>query len=536
MRRPSFIRTISLAALAAGALVPACKDDHSHDVDEGDRSHGGASGHAPHGDELPGQSVTIWARRTELFMEHPPLIVGQETAFAAHVTAMPSFKAVTQGAVTLTVRIADGSVVGGRVQAPTSPGIFRPAVTPKSAGPCEMSMAVAGPQLEEKFVVGPCVVHPDAAAARAALGDEEEAAGRIVYLKEQQWKTDFAVAPAEERELQAGVRASGELKAVTGREARLTAAVAGRVTLPASPPVLGMPVKKGQVLAAIVARLTNGTDRASLDADVEAARAEVAAAEAQLARSERLFADQAVPAKTVEEARTRLTVARARLSGGTGRLQQYSAGATGAGAAGRGAFQVRSPLDGTLVAVDVTAGQVVEEGQPLFHVIDLGRLWLVAQVFEPDIPKVEGARAAWFSVEGYAVPFTVDETNGRLVTVGRVLDPKTRTVPVIFELQNPEGRLRVGQFARVSIATGAPTKALAIPEAAVVEDAGKATTYVMVEGEAFERRPLTLGIRSNGWVEVKDGVKAGERVVTKGAYEIKLASASGAIPAHGHAH
>ena len=58
----------------------------------------------------------------------------------------------------------------------------------------------------------------------------------------------------------------------------------------------------------------------------------------------------------------------------------------------------------------------------------------------------------------------------------------------------------------------------------------------MVEGEAFERRPLRLGIRSHGWVEVLDGVAAGERVATKGAYEVKLASASGSVPAHGHAH
>ena len=70
----------------------------------------------------------------------------------------------------------------------------------------------------------------------------------------------------------------------------------------------------------------------------------------------------------------------------------------------------------------------------------------------------------------------------------------------------------------------------------MIEDAGKATTYVMVEGEAFERRPLALGIRSGGWVQVLGGVAAGERVVTVGGYEIKLASASGVIPAHGHAH
>jgi multidrug efflux pump subunit AcrA (membrane-fusion protein) len=117
-----------------------------------------------------------------------------------------------------------------------------------------------------------------------------------------------------------------------------------------------------------------------------------------------------------------------------------------------------------------------------------------------------------------------------------VIDPKTRTVPVIFELDNTDARLRIGNFTKVVIATGAPRSALAIPESAIVDDAGKAVAYVMAEGEAFERRPLRLGIRANGWAQVLEGVAAGERVVATGAYELRLAAASGAVPTHGHAH
>ncbi|HRC56083.1 MAG TPA: efflux RND transporter periplasmic adaptor subunit, partial [Kofleriaceae bacterium] len=190
----------------------------------------------------------------------------------------------------------------------------------------------------------------------------------------------------------------------------------------------------------------------------------------------------------------------------------------------------------TLVAIHAVTGENIEEGALLVEVIGLERVWLVAQVFEPDLPRVQGARAAWFTIEGYEQPFVVDEKTSKLVTIGHVINPRTRTAPVIFELDNKEGRLRIGNFTKVSIATGAPKSALAIPEAALVEDAGKAVAFVMVEGEAFERRPLRLGVRSNGWVEVLEGVERGERVVTKGAYEIRLASASGAVPAHGHVH
>ncbi|MBA3500386.1 MAG: efflux RND transporter periplasmic adaptor subunit, partial [Deltaproteobacteria bacterium] len=174
--------------------------------------------------------------------------------------------------------------------------------------------------------------------------------------------------------------------------------------------------------------------------------------------------------------------------------------------------------------------------QTLFSVIDLDRVWLVAKVFEPDVPRVEGAQSAWFAIDGYEQPFTVDPSNGKLVTVGRVVDPKTRTVPVIFEVDNAAGKLRIGNFAKTVIATGAPRNVLAIPDLAIVEDGSRQIAFVMVEGESFERRPLRLGIRANGWTEVLEGVTAGERVVTKGAYEVKLASASGAVPAHGHAH
>lgn len=172
----------------------------------------------------------------------------------------------------------------------------------------------------------------------------------------------------------------------------------------------------------------------------------------------------------------------------------------------------------------------------MFTVIDLDRVWLVAKVFEADVPRVENAQAAWFTIDGYEQPFTVDASNGKLVTVGRVIDPQSRTAPVIFEVDNKAGKLRIGNFAKTVIATGDPRKVLAIPDIALVEDGGRTVAFVMVEGESFERRPLRLGIRSNGWTEVLDGLKAGEHVVTKGAYEVKLASASGAVPAHGHVH
>lgn len=498
--------------------------------------HGHEHGHPPAAAaELPGQSVTVWAERTELFMEYPPLLVGEEIAFAAHLTELPSGKAITAGAARLTLRYPDGTTVTGTAEAPSSPGIFRPKLTPRAAGACQLVFTVESPQVKESFSAGACQVFADEAAARAALGEEKEAPGRITFLKEQQWKTDFSLAVVGTRDLQAGVRASGEIRPVAGQEARVTAPVSGRVELAAPAPLLGTFVKQGTVLASIVPRASGGADLATLSADVAALRVEAQAGRAELARAERLVAEQAAPAKAIEEARARLQVAEARLAGASGRLAQYTASASG-GASGGRRFQLRAPVSGTLVSMLAVTGENIDEGAPLFELIGLDKVWLVAQVFEPELPKVEGARAAWFTIEGYEEPFVVEEHNAKLVTIGRVIDAKTRTAPVIFELDNRAGKLRVGNFAKVAIATGAPRSALALPEAAIVDDAGKAVAYVMVEGEAFERRPLRLGLRSGGWAEVLEGVVAGERVVTKGAYEVRLAAASGTVPAHGHVH
>ena len=91
-------------------------------------------------------------------------------------------------------------------------------------------------------------------------------------------------------------------------------------------------------------------------------------------------------------------------------------------------------------------------------------------------------------------------------------------------------------IARVHVLTGAPVKALAVPASAIVDDGTEPVVFVEISGERFERRPVQLGLRDRGRVQVLAGVAPGERVVSRGAYQVRLAAASGAIPQHGHVH
>jgi membrane fusion protein, heavy metal efflux system len=477
-------------------------------------------------------SFTAWSATHELFVEHPPFAVGAPSALAVHVTRLDGHDPVTTGRLTAILRQKAGTAVEAVADGPTRPGIFRPALTPTTAGPCTLVLRLeeSGRLVDE--MTTDCEVR---AADAKPIEAPEEPPGRITLLKETAWSTEFATQVVGERELVPTLRTTGEIRATAGREARITATAHGRLVLAEPAPVLGTKIAAGQLLARIVPQVEGTSDRVSLDADSRQARAELTAAESQLARSERLWAERTIPERQLEEARTRVEVAKARADAARGRLGQYNAGVSGRGG-GRTAFQVRSALAGTLIATNVSSGQTVEDGELLFTVVDLDRVWLHADVFEPDVGSVEGATRATFRVDGYDDTFTIAPPDGAIVTIGRHVDEKTRTVPVIFELANPGGRLRIGSFATVWIATGEPVPALAVPESAIVDDAGRKVAYVQVEGESFERRVLMLGVRSGGWVEVKAGLAAGEHVVTTGAYDVKLAASGGAVPEHGHAH
>ncbi|MDB4962831.1 MAG: hypothetical protein JWP01_2830 [Myxococcales bacterium] len=482
-------------------------------------------------DEPHSESRTSWTAQHELFVEHPPFVAGQPSVLAAHVTRLEGHRPVTEGTLVAILRSKAGAVVESRADAPARPGVFRPALTPTTPGPCTLTLRLEHGATKDE-VTTECTVY--AAGARLPAPPDDPP-GRISFLKETAWSTDFATSVAEERELVPTLRTTGEIRATAGREARLTATAHGRVVIDAPAPVLGARVSVGQVLARITPQVENTGDRVTLASELRQGRVELAAAESQLARSERLWAARTIAEKQLEEAKTATQLARARVDAAQGRLSQFDAGASGRGG-GRTAFQVRSPLAGTLVAIHISSGQTVEDGDLLFTVVDMSRLWLHADVFEPDVASVEGATRASFRVDGNDRPITIAPPEGRVVTIGQLVDEKTRTVPIIFELPNPDERLRIGSFATVWIETGAAVRALAVSETAIVDDAGRKVAYVQVEGESFERRVLHLGARSGGWVEVKAGLAKGERVVTRGAYDIKLAASGGAVPEHGHAH
>ena len=176
-------------------------------------------------------------------------------------------------------------------------------------------------------------------------------------------------------------------------------------------------------------------------------------------------------------------------------------------------------------------------GQKLFTISNPARILLKVNVPVSKINLVQTAKDASFKVEGYDQEFLVSKLNGRLVSIGSIVNEQSRTVPVYFEISNPQNKLKIGMFVQAEIKVGKDNEVLAIPSSAIFEENGEEITYVHLEGETFAKRVLKIGIKDRGYTEVLEGVKTGERVVTIGGYQVKLASLSTSVPTgHGHEH
>jgi cobalt-zinc-cadmium efflux system membrane fusion protein len=523
-------RTSLFTAAMLTLSLAAC---HRHDAEHGhDHGPGGVHERA----EIPAIAATHFGGRTELFLEYPTLVRGETSRFAAHLNDLEKFKPLAAGKVV--VRLSGGGSPDEvfEVTAPSVPGIFRPEVKPAHAGPRQLVVTVEGPAGTDVHDLGITPVHASVAEAMK-MKEPVEPAGLVPFLKEQQWRTDFATAAAEEAQLRPSFVANGVLAPRAGGEARVIAPVAGRLIAPGGAvPALGKAVRRDEVLAVLATRL-EGSDPAALELERTQARNEVEHARREVERVEGLAAAGAIPKKRVHDAARALADADARLRAAERRVGQWEGTQlTGAsGAASR--VSLRSPIAGVVARADAAPGAFVAEGRELFHIVDLDRLSLQIRIPEAEVARAATARGAWFDVEGFDRPFDgTPESGARVVALGAAVDPETRTVPLVIELPNPGRKLRAGLAVRARVLSGESIRAVTVPASAVVDEGAEHVVFVEVSGERFERRVVQTGVRDRDLVQITSGLGAGERVVTRGAWQVRLAGASGAIPAHGHVH
>lgn len=516
------VATLSLVAVAG------CR--------RGSEDHANGGGHE-HGEET-GQ-ITVWTDRYEVFAEHKAPVVNKPAKFTTHVTDLQTLEPRTQGMVKFVLRQGD-TVFEHPQAAPDRAGIYIPAIVFPKTGDWKATLLIATDGTNATVELGTIKVYADDRSA--AHAEFPEAPEGVSFLKEQQWKILSKTEPVTKRKLIERVQVPAQVRAKPGFSAAVAAPLAGHLAPPPGKvlPQPGTRVEAGEVLALLQPRFSDAAARfVEIEAEFGRAEAVLKQAESAFERTKKLAAQQARSEREFQEAEVALATAKARHAAAASLRSTYAAKPSGdvSSPSAISALELRAPIAGVVTMASAGLGEPVSADQIVFTILNPATVWIEARVPELAAARLGSANDALCELPGDETQFiSINTEGGRLIFAGLEVDAVNRTAPMIYELTNTNARLRIGQAVRLHIETARSENAVAVPDSAIVEEGGQPIAFVQVSGETFEKRELKLGIRDGNFVQVLDGVKEGERVVTKGAYAIRLSSVSGVIPAHGHAH
>jgi cobalt-zinc-cadmium efflux system membrane fusion protein len=279
---------------------------------------------------------------------------------------------------------------------------------------------------------------------------------------------------------------------------------------------LGSRVRKGMPLVVLDSPEV-GADRSRLSAAV----AKVDVARAQLDRDRSLFADGITSQQQVQQDEAELAAARADVQ-----AMEAAAGVVGGGGTS-GRYTLEAPLSGVVVRRSATVGRRVDSEDVLLEIVDASVLWAEIDVPEPRLGDV---------AVGRAVVLTFDALSGRsfkgtIDSIAPEVDVRTRTAMARVRLGNADGALRANMFGRAQITVGGIEGVVTVPRAAVQRANGVDVVFVRLSGTQFTTRRVTTGARGDAWVEITQGVAAGEEVVTVGSFLLKTETLKGSIGA-----
>ena len=302
------------------------------------------------------------------------------------------------------------------------------------------------------------------------------------------------------------VSALGELHVNEDAYAEIAAPVTARVVKLLARP--GDAVRAGQLLAQL-----DSPELGQSRAELGAARARRELTRNTAERKRGLAAERLIPEREALEAEAALGEAEAAYNVASASLHRYGPGA------GEASLSITSPITGTVIDRSVVMGQLADPSRTLFRVGDLSTLWLVAHVFERDAVRVQvgGHGTATFA----ALP---GRTSDAVIQgIGREVDAASRTIAIRLDVANPDGVLRPGMSATVSLPLGDPGTAPVVdaPAAAVQRVGSSWAVFVPHREGSFEVRAIGRGRDLSGDVEVLSGLKPGEELVIDGAFLLK---------------
>jgi len=372
--------------------------------------------------------------------------------------------------------------------------------------------------------------------------------GTVQFLMEQQWLIRMKLALVEEQTVARQITAVGRVIPAADFQAHVASPVSGIVA--GHLPRVGQRVAKGQLLASLRQTATSAeqaqvkaavaqvqsqnvqaavenarleADRRSAEGEVKEARVKFELAKKEADRARQLHEQGIIALRDRQRAEAERDAAEASHQAAVERREVLTAakplalGQTDISAADS-SYEVRAPISGYVTKLHKSLGEQVTPGEEIIEVTNLETVWVEAPIPERDLSRLSSRLAAVFTTTAYPD----QEFRGTVVDISPIIDEHTRAAKVIFQLPNSGRALRIGMQANVRLDAGEQANVMMIPKEAVLDHEGKKIVYVLLSGEEFERREVTLGDELGGKAAVLAGLKAGERVVTQGAYQLKL--------------
>ena len=344
---------------------------------------------------------------------------------------------------------------------------------------------------------------------------EAKHSDEIIFPKAQAAKTTFEVREIQSASFNQVVKTTGQVLAAPGDEAVIVATSNGIVSFSSNKLTEGTKVQKGQSLFQISSKdIAEGDYYTKVKATYEAAKA-------SYDRAEALVKDKIISQKEFES--TKLEFENAKTA--------YDAVSNNKTAKG---VSVNAPLNGHMKNILVKEGEYITVGQPIATVSQNQRLVLRAEVSQRYYNAMQSVKSANFKTPYDNKVYSLEDLNGRLLSFGKTSNENSFFIPVSFEFDN-KGEVIPGSFVEVYLISSPIENTLSIPVSALTNEMGIYYVYVQIDEEGYRKQEVALGANNGKEVQIIKGLHPGDRVVTQGAYQVKMASASGAIP-HGHSH
>lgn len=338
----------------------------------------------------------------------------------------------------------------------------------------------------------------------------------IIFTKAQAARTDFKVEEVQPSSFHQVIKATGQVLPAPGDESVVVAVSNGTISYANHKLAAGSAVKQGEPLFYIASKNLNEGDYYSR------VRANYEKAKAEYERAQILVKDKIISQKEYETAHLDYQNAKIAYDAVSGKQSSKGVG-------------ISSPLNGYVKNILVKDGEYVTAGQAIATVSQNRRLVLRADVSEKHYAALPTIQSANFKTPYDNRVYALSELSGKLLSTGKAAEANTFFVPVTFEFDN-QGNVIPGSFVEIYLVSSPLENVLSIPVSALTNEMGHFYVYKQLDEEGYQKQEVKTGVNDGKSVQILSGLAAGDRVVTQGAYQVKMASASAAIPGHTHEH